>query len=174
VEAQWSEPSEAHAPPPGRARYPLTGLANALTATLLIEAVGWLASLVWPTDGPVTLAAFVPSAILFLVWFRRARINADSSDWHQRRAIGWAVGGWFVPLASAWIPFQVMADIWRAGLPADRRSRRAVLLGFWWLCWLLSLTIKSAPRQVTAHPAIYVSMDIPSGVAGRSVRCCSS
>ena len=128
------------------------------------RSAGWP---VWvrPTAGLVTLAAFVPSAILFLVWVRRARINAESSDWHQRRAVGWAVGGWFVPLACAWIPFEVMADIWRAGLPADRRSRRAVLLGFWWLCWLLSLTIAGAPGRVTAHPAIYVRMNTPSGIA---------
>src|SRR5262249_17831685 len=36
-----------------------------------------------------------------------------------------------------WFPYQIMADIWRANLPAQRRNRPAVLPGFWWGCWLI-------------------------------------
>jgi hypothetical protein len=33
-------------------------------------------------------AAFFFTAIVFVVWFRRARINAENSSWRQRRARG--------------------------------------------------------------------------------------
>lgn len=54
------------------------------------------------------------AGIVFVVWFRRARINAESRDWRQRRARGWAFWGWIVPVLSLWIPFQLMGDIWQA------------------------------------------------------------
>ncbi len=47
--------------------------------------------------GPVlTLSriALVVTVIVFLIWFRRARINAERSSWRQRRARGWAFWGW--------------------------------------------------------------------------------
>ncbi len=77
-------------------------------------------------------------SILFVVWFRRARINADYHDYPQRRARGWAFWGWIVPIVSLWFPFQIMGDIWRAGLPVSRWRRTAWLPALWWTCWLIS------------------------------------
>ena len=68
------------------------------------------------------------AGIVFVVWFRRARINAEGHGWRQRRARGWAFWGWGVPIANPWIPFQLMGDIWRAGprcLSSPRRRRPA-------------------------------------------------
>jgi hypothetical protein len=42
------------------------------------------------------------------------------------------------PAASLWIPFQVMGDIWRAGLPAGQRRKTAWLPALWWASWLLA------------------------------------
>ena len=36
------------------------------------------------------------------------------------------------------VPFQIMGDIWRAGLPDRRRRKTAWLAALWWTCWLLS------------------------------------
>jgi len=77
-------------------------------------------------------------SILFVVWFRRARINAEDHDYRQRRARGFAFWGWIVPIVNLWFPFQIMGDIWRAGLPAQRRRKTAWLPALWWTCWLLS------------------------------------
>ena len=57
-------------------------------------------------------------SILFVVWFYRARINAEQHGYRQRRARGWAFWGWIIPIVNIWFPFQIMGDIWRAGLPA--------------------------------------------------------
>lgn len=52
-------------------------------------------------------------SILFVVWFRRARISAEGRDYRQRRARGWTFWGWIIPVVSIWFPFQLMGDIWR-------------------------------------------------------------
>jgi hypothetical protein len=79
------------------------------------------------------------TVIVFLVWFRRARINAERLGWRQRRALAWTLWGWVIPIACLWIPFQLMGDIWRAGLPPARRSRIAWLPALWWVSWLLAM-----------------------------------
>jgi Domain of unknown function (DUF4328) len=153
VEIQWSDPLPAHPRP-----YSLAGLANALTVTLTINAAACLADLIWAAVSLVTITVFVASAILFLTWIYRARVNAGSSDWHQRRAAAWAVWGWIVPLGCLWIPFQVMADIWRAALPAGQRSRRAVLPGWWWACWLLGDTSIGPTRRMALYHSVYLTL----------------
>jgi Domain of unknown function (DUF4328) len=64
-------------------------------------------------DGPVDVTIFGWS-IAFVVWFRRARINAEGHDYRQRRARGWAFWGWIIPIVNLWFPFQIMGDIRRA------------------------------------------------------------
>jgi hypothetical protein len=111
---------------------PLKMLAHVLTAVLATEIVLAAARLVVPllargdsprqagTDSaPVVVLSrvgLVATVILFLVWFRRARINAERSSWRQRRARAWAFWGGSShrrPVDS----LQIMGDIWRAGLP---------------------------------------------------------
>lgn len=77
-------------------------------------------------------------AVLFVVWFWQARVNAEQHGWRQRRARAWAFWGWLVPIVFLWIPFQLMGDIWRAGLPAEQQGRTAWPLVLWWTCFLLA------------------------------------
>ena len=72
------------------------------------------------------------------MWFYRARINAERHGYPQQRARGWAFWGWIVPIVNLWFPFQIMGDIWRAGLPAEQRGETAWLPALWWTSWLLS------------------------------------
>ena len=82
--------------------------------------------------------AYTLTVIVFLVWFYRARINAERSGWPQRRARGWAFWGWVVPIADLWVPFQVMRDIWRASRPSSRAGGLPWLPAVWWASWLLT------------------------------------
>jgi Domain of unknown function (DUF4328) len=75
-------------------------------------------------------------AFMFVVWFRRVRINAEHRGYRQRRARGWTFWGWMVPVVNLWFPFQLMGDIWRAGLPPAGRRKTAWLVAGWWICWL--------------------------------------
>jgi hypothetical protein len=118
--------------------YPLGGLASALAVLLALSAAASLGSTVVPDLGLVMTLLFLPLIPVFIVWFYRARKNADGRGWCQRRRAGWAIGAWFVPVIFLWFPYQIMADIWRAGLPADQRTRPAWLPITWWACWLLA------------------------------------
>jgi hypothetical protein len=72
-----------------------------VTARLIIQTYG-LGSAHWRhyliaflLDKATDITTFVLS-ILFVVWFRRARINAEFHNYRQRRARGWAFWGWIV------------------------------------------------------------------------------
>lgn len=133
---------------------PLRGLANllalllavvvaAISARLIIQAVGlgsahWRHNLIAFRLDKATDITMFGLSILFVVWFRRARINAERHDYQQRRARGWAFWGWIVPIVDLWFPFQIMGDIWRAGLPPQQHRKVAWLPALWWTFWLLS------------------------------------
>lgn len=79
----------------------------------------------------------VLTMVVLILWLRRARSNAEASGWPQRYRVAWAFWGWFVPVVNLWIPFRMMADVWRASLPEDSRRDTAWLPGLCWTCWLL-------------------------------------
>jgi len=114
----------------------------------------WRHSLITYRLDKVTDIAIFGFGIMFVVWFRRARINAERSGWRQRRARGWTFWGWLLPIVSLWFPFQLMADIWRAGLPADQRRRTAWLPALWWTTWLLSGIHAGPPSQDYPEPML--------------------
>jgi hypothetical protein len=80
--------------------------------------------------------AFVACGVVFLVWFHRVRINAEvfHPDGQEMKR-GWAIGGWFVPVANLWFPRRIAGDIWRASARAGA-PRAEVLLNLWWMLWL--------------------------------------
>ena len=125
-------------------RFALQGLAAALLIVLLADTVAWLGVSDLPAlGGPASFGLFAV-AILFVTWFYRARVNAEGNGWPQRLSPAWAVAGWIIPLVNFWFPFQIMADIWRAGLPAEARGKRAILPGIWWASLVAFVCLWSA------------------------------
>ena len=144
-------PADATSDAPGPEFLPLRGLADILTVLLAVVVAFIWARLAIHLLSPGSVHYFadfqldqaaditiIGLSILFVVWFYRARINAERHGYQQRRARGWAFWGWIVPIVSLWFPFQIMGDIWRAGLPAGQRDETAWLPALWWTCWLLS------------------------------------
>jgi hypothetical protein len=124
-------------PMPAR-NYDLDGLANALAVMLSISAV---ISLIGALFGVILIFTFLlllPTTVVFLIWFYRARQNAGHLDSRQRWSPGWSIFGWFVPICFLWFPYQIMLDIWRAGLQAPQRAKFPFLLAAWWACWCLA------------------------------------
>ncbi|CAL9616664.1 hypothetical protein SUDANB38_05783 [Streptomyces sp. enrichment culture] len=93
-----------------------------------------------------SLMALIATGIVFIVWFHRARTNAEVfGPAEQRRTPGWAIGAWFIPIANLWIPRRIAGDIWDASELGERAPRAA--LNTWWTLWVLtSLAGRTAER----------------------------
>ncbi|GAA4997828.1 DUF4328 domain-containing protein [Actinopolymorpha pittospori] len=101
-------------------------------------------------DAVTALAWYLPilaSAITFIVWLFRTRHNAEVlCAVRHRRARGWLIAGWIVPVVNLWFPRQVVDDIWRASDPSTPVDRitldeltRSGLVKAWWVSWLVWL-----------------------------------
>ncbi|MCC3779415.1 DUF4328 domain-containing protein [Streptomyces sp. UNOB3_S3] len=77
------------------------------------------------------------TAVLWVIWFRRARLNAEVfAPGTHRFGSGWAVGGWFTPVVNLWFPKQMANDIYRASAPGGPQSAPKGLLNAWWVLWI--------------------------------------
>ncbi|MEE1758999.1 MULTISPECIES: DUF4328 domain-containing protein [unclassified Streptomyces] len=82
---------------------------------------------------------YLATAVVFLVWFHRVRVNAEVFDpFGHRKKRGWAIAGWFVPVVNLWFPRRIAVDCWEASGPW-RKPRSHALVNTWWTLWLLSL-----------------------------------
>ncbi len=147
-------PSSAWAPPV----YDLSGLANTLTVMFSITSALLAIRIASPTSiapaysyGGIHLQVngitallegllMLATIVVFLNWLYRARMNAGLTTWRQRWSPGWTIGAWFLPPVLLWFPYQIMADIWRAGRPPEQRhgAANAALPGLWWALWTLA------------------------------------
>jgi hypothetical protein len=109
----------------------------------------------------VTLA-IVPC---FIVWCWRAAKNQQALGRQpERLGSGWAVGGWFIPLANLVIPVLVIQDLWRGsdvaiarGDPRWRIADRSWLVGWWWGLFVVALlTFPGSPadQRNVEHDAV--------------------
>ncbi len=110
--------------------------ANALPAAMII------------VSGIVAIAIFV----LLIIWLYRAAKNNDAfGRQNPRLGPGWAIGGWFIPVANFVIPFIIMDDVWRGSDPSiprgDPNWRRSSTLGAIW-AWLVTAVIWFVPTLI--------------------------
>jgi len=146
--------------PPRSRHYSLRKLAPAVETVLVVDAAALLGAIVLPRLVAASTSGFLVAMVIFVIWFYRARVNAEGHDWPQRRPPGWAIFAWLIPLANFWIPFEIMADIWRAGQPEQARANRAMLPGIWWTCLLAFFCMLSLSPTGTAASDLYVSVPI--------------
>ena len=113
------------------------GIISDETVNSSIMRVGWIAIFY--------LIAFVISGIRFIMWFRRAYFNLHQKFSKLKNSAGWAVAGWFVPIFSLFIPYEIMKEIYvktkelftEKGL-ADKVEYSTSYLKWWWTLWLTS------------------------------------
>ncbi|MFD6830238.1 MULTISPECIES: DUF4328 domain-containing protein [Streptomyces] len=144
--------------------FALVGLADLAGAVLDLSTAGfadrvaggdWTAEGEWARAERATdrvtsfwLPAYLGSIVVFLVWFRRTRVNAEVFDpyGHTMRR-GWAVGGWFVPVVSLWFPRRIASETWHACVsPVDRRG--TLLLNLWWSTFLVDNLLSRGAARV--------------------------
>ncbi|WP_431788614.1 DUF4328 domain-containing protein [Streptomyces sp. G9] len=95
-------------------------------------------------SGNVQSLAFLVTAVVFIVWFHRTRRNAEVFDPSvQRMGPGWAVGGWFVPVANFWFPYRVASGVWEASAQTRPdggwRTLPRTPLNLWWGAWIATV-----------------------------------
>ena len=83
------------------------------------------------------LFAYVASAVAFLMWVHRVSRNLRSlGSLNQRFTPSWAVGLWFIPIVNFFLPYQVVAEIWRGSTATIRETWGKppvpVVMGVWW------------------------------------------
>ena len=101
-------------------------------------------------SGFVALAIFV----LLIIWlYRAAKNNEALGRQNPRLGPGWAIGGWFIPVANLVIPFIIMDDVWRGADPSIARGdpawRRTSTLGAIW-AWLVTAVIFTIPSFIAS------------------------
>jgi serine/threonine protein kinase len=126
-------------------------------------AVGRRSAAITNLDGSLATCV-VALVVLWLIWFRRAYINASAlSPGRLRFGSGYAVGAWFIPVALLWIPKQIANDIWTASTPPGPGRRSRAALHWWWLMFVLmcfsAQKRRAAQRQQQQQP-------VPVGVFG--------
>lgn len=88
-------------------------------------------------------ALMLATAVVFIVWFHRVRHNAGvfRPDGFSQSA-GWAIGGWFVPVANLFLPYRTARETWDASTQyATDGSYRQVSgapVVAWWLVFAAS------------------------------------
>jgi len=92
------------------------------------------------------------TAVLFVLWLYRVRVNAEVIYPHGHQyARGWVIGGWIVPLVNFWFPWRITNDVWRAsGPPGEHGVPRPVPAGLvhaWWTALMLGELLSVLGRQ---------------------------
>lgn len=91
------------------------------------------------------LVAHTISAVMFIMWFRRAYYNLHQKIDYLSYSESWAAGCWFVPIVNLYRPFQIMKEIYeetkeliiKKGVKMEVPITTS-LLGWWWALWIIN------------------------------------
>lgn len=79
----------------------------------------------------------IVTAVVFVVWFHRAAVNAQGFAGDPLpHAPGWAIGGFFVPIVNFIRPYQMARQI-----EAASGGGVSAVIGWWWALWIASNVI---------------------------------
>jgi len=97
------------------------------------------------------LLALLVGGFLALKWLYRVSRNAHAFARGLTISPPWAVGWFFVPIASLWKPYEAISEAWQATeRPAAWRTvRKPGFLGWWWAAWLISNLLGSLTNTVS-------------------------
>ena len=109
------------------------------------------------------LFVYVASAVAFLMW--QFRVSGNTRRFgisNQRFSPRWGVVTWFIPIVNLFLPYQVIAEIWRGSTSTNEeswdKSSVPFVMGVWWGCHLLgALILLSIGEEVTQA---YILMDM--------------
>jgi len=99
--------------------------------------------------GGLYFVIFLVTGVIFLRWTYLANRNAHSlAATDLDFTPGWAVGWYFIPIATLWKPYQALKETFKASHPDYgedwRRAPHPGLLPLWWTLWILSTFVGQA------------------------------
>lgn len=127
--------------------------------------------------GSLSLMLGIAIAVVFIIWFWRCAKNLEAFLRDKPRfGPGFAIGGWFIPLANFVLPVLQAQDLWRGsdptrprGDPWWRKGKGSALIGWWWAAFVLGVGRSSAPTyevgdlvEVDALVAVSVILAVSS------------
>ncbi|MFF3209608.1 DUF4328 domain-containing protein [Streptomyces sp. NPDC002886] len=119
------------------------------------ERLGGLDALTIPL-GLLDVVLYLATAVVFIVWFHRVRSNGQvfRPDGFTQSA-GWAIGGWFVPLANLFFPYRTARETWNASTQyapdGTYRQVSGAPVVAWWLAFVVSTVLdRVSSRQYLA------------------------
>ena len=100
-------------------------------------------------------------------WIYRASSNAHALRGDLTITPGWAVGWYFVPIATWWKPFEAMKETWSASFPTADGHGQAVppMLRFWWGFWIISNILGSISFRLSLTDGVDPSLPAAINVA---------
>jgi hypothetical protein len=104
---------------------------------------GFVALLLTAVLGLATIAVYIATVVAFLMWLYRSSNNIAAFGERTQHSSGWAVGSFFVPIMSLFVPYQATKDIWQKSEPTTPGSISFAVSppGFfpaWWGFWIAS------------------------------------
>lgn len=121
----------------------------------LDEAAADRADTLYQAAGTLRLLTFLATAVVFVIWMRRVRDNAQVFDASAHSmGPGWAIGAWFVPVGNLWLPYRVASGVWTASSPTARGGSgptepRGLLQAWWAMLVVAELFLRYATQRLT-------------------------
>jgi membrane protease YdiL (CAAX protease family) len=97
-------------------------------------------------DASASILVLLNIALLVLIIIFLYRAVKNTETWNREKekwTPGWAIGGWFIPLANFVIPFLVVRETWQRSSPSyvagtSERPSTGLLWG-WWLLFIVGI-----------------------------------
>ena len=131
----------------------LVVVANIASNWLQIDIIQWVLDGFTVTEAAITsndtrqsiierlhIISYIAFAAAFLMWIFRASKNLSAlGASNQKFSPGWAVGWWFIPIASLWVPYKVTKEIWVESHP--ERLQPPAWFRVWWATVIVPIVL---------------------------------
>lgn len=107
------------------------------------------------------LLGVIATGIVTIIWLWRAVSNLPMfPNPPLRKSPGWAIGGWFIPIAAWFIPKGIIDDVWR-GAAVDGTGGRPwnavrvpAVINLWWAGWVAGSIVSTIGNSMSGSDEI--------------------
>lgn len=145
---------------------------GAVVFVVVVRAIAFAVQIILLSSGQIDLAGnvqpiisiteliqpfpYVIAGVCFIIWMRRTFRNLRAFKVEGLQCKEWySVWGFFIPVASLYIPMALVNEIWKASNPAAldgtswKQSKDSRLVVAWWIAWI-SFAVTNVVRLMFA------------------------